>query len=145
MRGQLRGPGDYWAAARMTAWALVIRVAKYAMPLPRLVHLVAPQTRPGPRNRPREGRLAIYARWAGRLARPRDEGSCLERSLVLYRFLTLAHAEPSLVVGFRRHEAQIGGHVWVVLDGRVVGEPEDAVGGYDVAMRFGPGGPPVAL
>lgn len=144
LREEIRGPGDGWTAMRVTAWATLLRLSKYAIPLPRLVRFVAAPTRSGPRDRQREQRLVVYARWAARLVRPHDQGSCLERSLVLYRFLTLAHAEPSLVVGFRNHDDRIGGHVWVVLDGQIVGEPEAAVAGYQVAMRFGPGGLPVA-
>jgi len=144
LREEIRSPGDGWTATRVTAWAALIRLTKYALPLPRLVRLVAAPARGGPRDWQREQRLVVYARWAARLVRPRDEGSCLERSLVLYRFLALANAEPSLVVGFRSHEDRVGGHVWVVVDGHVVGEPVAAIAGYQVAMRFGPGGLPVA-
>jgi hypothetical protein len=64
--------------------------------------------------------------------------NCLERSLVLYRLLSQADAQPALVLGARRGSPSVAGHAWVELGGEPVFEPDrDA---YTAIVAFGPDG-----
>jgi hypothetical protein len=65
---------------------------------------------------------------------------CLQRSLLLYRVLSRAGADPTLVAGFHRMNGRIIGHAWVVVDGRAVIESEGDLLRFSPALGFGSGG-----
>src|SRR5439155_23942463 len=112
-------PAQGWRTARVLAWAAALPLLKYLLPLPRLVLLLRGRATPrGPASSQRTVALIL------RLYQGRERGgNCLERSLLLYHFLTEADQGPQLVVGVRRGEERtILGHAWVVLDGQPVGE-----------------------
>jgi hypothetical protein len=136
----LARPSDSVLAVRVFAWAAFVRVAKYAMPLRTLVRIVSPPAQPGPRDRERERRIALFADWASRVVRPTTRGNCLERSLAAYRYLVHAHADPRLVIGFRRGEDGVLGHAWVLVDGQPLSDSPATVAEYQVAMSFEAGG-----
>lgn len=140
LRSCVSSPADAWLLTRMAAWAPVLPVLKRALPLPRLVALLASQPRRQARDADLERRIARIARllYRGRTGTFRD--NCLERSLVAYRFLGRAGAGPELRVGFRREEDGVRGHVWVLLDGRPVHETSDELDGYGEVTAFGPEG-----
>ena len=50
-------------------------------------------------------------------SREGQEGICLERSLLAYRFLSGAGADPRLLIGIRVGGGSVIGHAWVVVDG----------------------------
>ncbi len=137
---ELARPADSWLAARVFAWVVFVRVAKYVMPLRTLVKLVSPAPQPGARDADLERRIALFSDWASRVVRPATPGNCLERSLVAYRYLVDAHAAPRLVIGFRRGEHGVLGHAWVLVDGRPLRDSPAAVAEYHVAMSFEAGG-----
>jgi hypothetical protein len=137
---ELARPADSWLAARIFGWAAFVRLAKYAMPLRTLVKIVSPAPGPGSRDPRRERKIARFADWASRIVRPMTQGNCLERSLVAYRYLVRAHADPRLVIGFRRGDRGILGHAWVLVDGRPLSDSPAAVAEYQVAMSFDAGG-----
>jgi hypothetical protein len=101
----------HYAAAR-----LLLR----SLPLDRLAGLAW-------RNPKRPRRPELEARLIGDILRvsrhlgPVDH-DCLPRSLILFRVLSAAGADPQLVCGFRRESGQLSGHAWVVIDGRAVAE-----------------------
>lgn len=138
---EIESPADLLLGARILGLALFVRVMKYVLPLPRLVRAMTPAVRPGARDRERERRIATFSRWAARLVRPRDAGSCLERSVVIYRELTRAHATPRLCIGFRRDGTDVAGHAWVIVDGMPVADSPAVCDAYDVAMAFDAGAP----
>lgn len=140
LRTCVTSPSDAWLLARMAAWAPALPVLKRALPLPRLVALMAARPRSRARDADLERRIARMARllYRGRPATFRD--NCLERSLVAYRYLGRAGAAPELRVGFRREEKGVRGHVWVLLDGRPVHEAPEELDGYGEVTAFGPGG-----
>jgi hypothetical protein len=139
----LSRPSDAWLASRILGWALVARTAKYIVSLPALVHIVGASPRMGRRDADRERRILAFARWAGRVVRPREQGSCLERSLVSYRYLALASADPHLMIGFSRGETGVLGHAWVVVDGQPVTDAPGTVEAFQVVLSFDPGRNPV--
>src|SRR5262249_34548422 len=62
---------------------------------------------------------------------------CLQRSLLLYRVLSRAGAEPTLVVGFDRIDGRILGHAWVTTDGHAVIEREADLLRFSPTFSFG--------
>jgi hypothetical protein len=103
--------------------------------------------------------LRWLARWAWRSpARPRDRGAerrliasvlrlsqlaglpdrdCLQRSLLLYRVLSRAGADPTLVVGFDRLKGGILGHAWVIVEGHTVIDSEANLLRFSPVLAFG--------
>jgi hypothetical protein len=105
---------------------------KRTLPLPRLVRLMWLPPRISERDLAREQRAI---RIATRLSRA-SGGNCLERSLVLYRYLSRVHADPRLVVGMAKPDVYIG-HVWVTVDGQPLLETPEMLLGYEEVMTFG--------
>ena len=81
--------------------------------------------------------------------------NCLERSLVSYRFLSHAGAEPELAFGVAKdRDDPVRGHAWVVLDGEPVHDSVAALERFERLGAFGregalssrdaPAGAPVA-
>ena len=143
LRAHVSTPADVSLAVRMLGWALLLPALKSLLPLPRLVRLVY---RGGRRARceKREQQIASLTRWIHRPLVPRDRG-CLQRSLLAYRFLSEADADPHLFVGVRKEGNIVLGHAWVVVDGQPIGESWAAVRGYVPVIAFGAGGLPREL
>jgi len=72
--------------------------------------------------------------------RPGLRANCLERSLLTYRFLARAGADPHLVVGVKRVTGNIVGHAWVTLDGEPIHERRKEVEAFARLVEFGPRG-----
>src|SRR5262249_53865089 len=116
----------------LPAYAL-LSVLKHVVPLRWLARWA--WCRPGgPRNRKAERRLAASVCRLSQLTGQHDR-DCLHRSLLLYRVLSRAGADPTLVIGFQRTDGQIFGHAWVMVDGQAVIEPE--VNGLRFSPAFG--------
>jgi transglutaminase superfamily protein len=96
----------------------------------------------GPRDLEGERRLAARVCRLSRLTGLLDR-DCLQRSLLLYRMLSRAGANPTLVVGFRRMDGRIFGHAWVIVDGYPVIEPEVNLLRFSPMFGFGFGGEPL--
>ena len=62
---------------------------------------------------------------------------CLQRSLLLYRLLSAAGANPELVVGFGKQDGKIIGHAWVLVDDVSLVEPEPDLVRFSPVLRFG--------
>lgn len=108
---------------------------KRTLPLPRLVRLMCLPARTCERSSERELRTACIVR---RLTRA-SGGNCLERSLILYRYLGRANADPRLVVGMGK-TGEFLGHVWVTVDGRPLLDAPETLREYTEVVSFGPGG-----
>jgi hypothetical protein len=136
LRTSITSPSDVWLLARMTAWAPGLLVLKRTVPLPRLVALMETRPRRPSRDLALEGRIARMARllYRGRPGTFRD--NCLERSLLTYRFLGRAGADPELVVAMRKGEEGVRGHVWVTVGGRPVHEEPAELEPYVPVMSF---------
>jgi Transglutaminase-like superfamily len=90
----------------------------------------------GPRDREAERRLAASVSRLSQLAGLPDR-DCLQRSLLLYRVLSRAGAEPTLVVGFDRINGRVLGHAWVIMDGHAVIERETDLLRFSPTFSFG--------
>jgi Transglutaminase-like superfamily len=125
---------DLPLAMRMFGWRVAIRPLKGLLPLPRLVRLM--RRAPGSPHR-RAAREARVVSLSHRLCRGRlREGSCLERSLLTYRFLAEAGAEPRLVIAVRRGGKSLEWHAWVTRDGQAVHESDESLSGYLPVVIF---------
>ena len=132
---------DIWLATRVLGWACVLPTLKHLMPIKSLVGMVGLPPRRQARDASREERIVTFARWACRLTRWRAGGNCLERGLIVYRFLGESGADPTLVVGMGRgNQGGMTGHAWVLIDGRPVGESLASVSAYTPVFAFGPDG-----
>ena len=128
----LRSPAGAWLLLRMLAWRLALPVLKRLVPLPRLVRLAA-----GRRGTSRFTPAQVVSA-SHRLFRERapSSGDCLERSLLTYRFLLQAGAEPQLVCGVGRAGEDVVGHAWVVVGGAPVDEEPESVARYSTLVSF---------
>jgi hypothetical protein len=122
-------------ALKMTGWTLALPVAKRLLPFERLARGM---WRDGSRERRREHEPFLI-RLASRLTRF-SGSNCLERSLILYRYLGRAGAEPTLVLGVGRGDRQRRlGHAWVVVDGVPLIDSQADLAAYEPVVAFGPG------
>jgi hypothetical protein len=119
----------------MVTWSMLLPVLKQALPLRRLVALMWTSGRVD-RSDEQEKRIIGLSARVTRL-RPHLRSNCLERSLLAYRFLARAGADPRLVLGIGIVEGAVVGHAWVTLDGEPVHETRDAVESFARLIEFG--------
>jgi Transglutaminase-like superfamily len=126
---------DLSLAVRMLGWRLAIRQAKALLPLPRLVRLISRQPAWRPRRAAGDARIVALS---ARLCRGRlRDATCLERSLLAYRFLAEAGASPRLTVAVRPNGKSLEWHAWVTPDGgQPVHETEASLHGYLPVVVF---------
>ena len=126
---------ELWLTARMVFWAFLLIVLRRIVPLSRLARMMCRRDDGGDRRPERERRIAALARRLfGPLAAPAS--GCYPRSLLLFRFLSEAHARPRLRVGVRRSEGKIDGHAWVLVDGLPIGEPLETIADYAIVFEL---------
>jgi hypothetical protein len=141
IRGCIHSPGDAWLAVRMTGWRIAVPLLKWRMPLPRLAQLMWTPSRRAERDRAREERIVTLAEALCGPHGDRVLDNCLERSLVSYRFLSQAGAEPELAFGVARSSNDpVRGHAWVMLDGEPVHDSALALDRFEELGAFGQGG-----
>ena len=114
---------------------LLLGVLKHLVPLRSLAKWTWCE-RTGPRDRLAERRLTANALRLSKLLRIADR-DCLQRSLLLYRLLSAAGADPELVVGLREQDGKIIGHAWVLVDDMSIVEPESDLVRFSPVLRFG--------
>ena len=129
-------PGDAWLLARMLAWRAALPLLKRRVSLATLARIMWRDPRERVRLRAAD-RVPGLVRLLDRAFRDGNEGICLERSLVTYRFLSRAGADPRLVVGIRGSGDSLIGHAWVVVDGEPLFEPAASLEEYASFFSFG--------
>ena len=136
LRAHVGGPPDAALVLRMLAWRLALPLLKRAIPLSALARLMSPR-RSAPGSQEKVIELATW------LYGPRavsDGRNCLERSLLLYRYLARIEPRTRLLVGFRPGERGVEGHAWVAVGERRIGAIPDERGEFTPTVEFGPGG-----
>jgi hypothetical protein len=131
LRDGLSSASSAFLALRMSAWVLVLPLAKRIVSIERLAKVMW-RGRASERDR---GREELAVRLASRLTRFSGR-NCLERSLILYRYLSDGGADPVLVLGID-DARQRNGHAWVTLDGVPVIESAAALEKYEPIVAFG--------
>jgi hypothetical protein len=104
---------------RLLGWRVALAVLKRTVPIATLVRLMAA---PGGRSTRDTRRIVELVDWLYAPRRDRDLGNCLDRSLVLYRFLSRNEPGTRLVLGMRRGSSELEGHAWVISGDRAIGE-----------------------
>lgn len=133
IRWHVRTRADAWLAVRMFAWRLVLPVLKRALPLDTLARAMG--RRRG--SAAEEEQVLRLASWIYG-SRPLTGGdNCLERSLLLYRYLSRTNPEVRLVLGFRNGGQAVEGHAWVVAGDRPMAADTDERGAYAPLVSFG--------
>jgi hypothetical protein len=133
IRWHVRTRADAWLAIRMFGWRLVLPALKRVLPLDTLARSM--RGRPG--RRFDEERVVRLASWIYG-SRPLTGGdNCLERSLLLYRYLSRTDPDARLVVGFRNGGQAVEGHAWVVVGNRAMAADTDGRGPYAPVVSFG--------
>jgi hypothetical protein len=129
-------PRDAWLVVRLLLWAMVLPVCKRIVPLRKLAPLMwgSPTTL---RDLDQEQKIVTIVRWIYVFIFPNDT-SCLERSLLLYRYLSRNNMGPRLVTGMRRTEDQNWkGHAWILVDGKPFGEAFASIQDFRPLIVFG--------
>lgn len=139
LRSCIRSPADAWLAARMAAWATVLPALKHVLPLPRLVELMRATPRHPLRQPDLEQRIVALAWWLHAPLALFDRG-CMQRSLLTYRFLGAAGAQPHLALGVRKEGATVMAHAWVFVDGAPAGDSQHEIAPFAPMLMFGPDG-----
>jgi hypothetical protein len=133
LRKHVRSPSDALLVLRLLAWRLALAVLKRTVPIPTLVRLMATPDGRSTRDTPR---IVELVDWLYAPRRDRDLGNCLDRSLVLYRFLSRNEPGTRLVLGMRRGSSELEGHAWVIAGDRAFGETPASGGGFVTLATF---------
>ena len=130
-RDLLSSPSALLLALRMSPWVLVLPLAKRAVSIERLARLMWRDD-----HTSRDGaREQLTIRLAARLTRFSGR-NCLERSLILYRYLSRCGADPVFVLGVASANGAAG-HAWVLVDGLPVGASPATLDAYRPVVAFG--------
>ena len=117
LRKHVQSPSDALFVLRLLGWRVALAVLKRTVPIPTLVRLMA--TADGRSTRDTR-RIVELVDWLYAPRRNRDLGNCLDRSLVLYRFLSRNEPGTRLVLGMRRGSSELEGHAWVIAGDRAI-------------------------
>jgi transglutaminase superfamily protein len=134
---------DPLLVGQLAFWRLSLPLLKRAMSVNALTELMWSPSAASPDEEHRVERVAVIKDVIGRAGRLLVSTNCLERSLVLYRLLSQAGAQPALILGTRRDAPSVAGHAWIEVDGLPVCEPEREA--YEPIVAFGPRGSRCAL
>lgn len=117
----------------MVSWRLVLPVLKRALPLDTLVRSMRGRLR----ARHEEEQVVRLTSWVYGSRPLTGADNCLERSLVLYRYLSAADTDARLVLGFRNSGQAVEGHAWVAIGERAMAADTDEGGAFAPLVSFG--------
>jgi Transglutaminase-like superfamily len=133
-----RSPSDVWLLIRIISWALFLPILKRIVPIKSLAKFLWSPSKKE-KTPELEKKVAILVRWLYHFILPQK--TCLERSLLLYHFLSKVNADPRLVTGMRRAEDHSWkGHAWILVGGKLFEESNASVEDFKTIAVFGPGG-----
>ena len=129
-------PADLFLLLRIFLWSLVLPALKRVVPVRRLAPFLWSKSA-RERTHIQEMKIAAVVRWIYIFIFPGDT-SCLQRSLLLYRYLSKNNSDPVLVTGMRRTEDQNWkGHAWILVDGKPFGESAATIQDFQPLITFG--------
>jgi hypothetical protein len=133
-----KSPSDSFLLARIGMWALALPILKRVLPLQTLARIMWSHAKEQ-RKTSLEQKVATIVRWIYGFVIPK--GACLDRSLILYRYLSGMRIDVRLVTGIKRTEEKgWKGHAWVLVDGKPFEEAEPAVEDFKTLAIFGSDG-----
>lgn len=124
-----------WLAVRVTPWAMALPLLKRKVPLPRLALLASASPRSHWQLHD-ANQIAKIASGIQRRLLINSQPNCLERALLVYRFVGLAGKRPRLVVGVTRDEGELAGHAWVTVEDRPLYEPPESLEKFSRLFEF---------
>jgi hypothetical protein len=136
LRSVVERPADVWLICRMAAWAIVLPLLKRVVRIEMLARVMW-SGHPA-RGEPDTAKILALSRLLTRRTAS-SPGSCYERSLLAYRFLSRHGAEPRLVAAVKKEDGTVTGHAWVTVGGVPLGESE-AIDEFVPVVVYGRGG-----
>jgi Transglutaminase-like superfamily len=133
LRKHVRSPSDALLVVRLLGWRVALAALKRVVPIETLVRWMAT---PGGRPTGDTRRIVKLVNWLYAPRRDRELGNCLDRSLVLYRFLSRSEPGTRLVLGMRRGSSELEGHAWVIAGDRAFGESAASGGDFVTLATF---------
>jgi Transglutaminase-like superfamily len=133
LRAHVRSPSDALLALRLFGWRVALAPLKRTVPVPKLVRLMASSPGHPPRD---TDRIVELVDWIYAPRRDVDLGNCLDRSLVLYRFLSRDEPGRRLVLGIRQESGALEGHAWVTAGDRAIGVTSGSGGDFVPLATF---------
>jgi hypothetical protein len=130
---------DAWLVIRLLTWAFLLPFLKRMLPLKKLAPMMWLAPRDS-KDQNMDQKIATVVRWIYIFIFP-NETSCIERSLLLYRFLSRCKKDPRLITGMKRTEQGVWkGHAWIELDGKPFAESAMHIQDFRPLISFGPQG-----
>jgi len=127
----------------MLAWSLLLPFLKRGLSAERLVRLMYHRAGRSTANAD-TARIIHLAAWAARIRPLPGRGNCLERSLLAYRYLGRAGAQPRLAMGVRRVGGHVDGHAWIIVGNSVVdNDLQYGLQPFATVVEFGSDGRPI--
>jgi Transglutaminase-like superfamily len=123
------------AISQLLPMYIMFGLLKHLVPLRALARLAWRD--PVDDRHPERERLTVARIVKTRQLFPLWDGDCVQKSLLLYRELSSAGADPILAVGFRRTDGLVQGHTWIVVDGVAVDDRLAAAGEFTSSFCFG--------
>lgn len=136
LRTVVKRPGDVGLICRMAGWALVLPPLKRVVRLEALARVMWNGREA--RGEPDTDKILALSRLLTRRTAS-SPGSCYERSLLAYRFLSQRGVEPRLVAAVKKEDGSVTGHAWVTVGGVPLGESE-AIDDFVPVVVYGRGG-----
>lgn len=138
LRSLIACPADIRLLCRMAPWAAVLPLLKHVVRLDKLARLMWRD--PKSEGRPETAKILALSRLLAPPARVLG-GTCYERSLLAYRFLSQYGVDPRLVVAVKSNGGAVIAHAWVTVDDTALGESE-AIEDFVPVVVYGRGGRP---
>lgn len=131
---------DWRLLLRAFLWRLALPLLKNVVPLPTLVRLLSasPVAGAAGTHERRGSRLEAVGQLLTEGGRIVVSSNCLERSLMLYRFLSEVGAGPQLVMGVSKGTTGVAGHAWIEIDGQALADA--TTDSFAPVLIFGAGG-----
>ena len=123
------------AISQLLPMYILFGLLKHLVPLRALARLAWRDPVDG--RDPERERLTVARIVKTRRLFPLWDGDCVQKSLLLYRELSGAGADPVLAVGFRRLNGRVEGHAWILVDGVAVDDRLAADGAFTSSFSFG--------
>lgn len=131
----LKTPSDFWLILRVSSWALILPLLKRTIPLKTLARVLWNSSERS-RNFSQELKIAKIVQWIYAFAYSKDK-SCLQRSLLLYRYLSMNNSGPQLITGMKRDADKTWkGHAWILVDGKPFADFESNASEFQPLVAF---------
>ncbi len=108
-----KSPGEAWLLSRMAAWVVIISGLMRIQPLPRVLRLATPRSKPG-RSKISNQRMAELLDLLLETEIFVFTPTCWKRAAVLYRYVSMNGTDAHIVFGVRKEgDGILNGHAWL--------------------------------